>query len=73
MPKKEIEFRKKGEIAKVGLNEPQRICSVLEKDDAEELRSRAFSLNTTVAEIVRTLVHQYLSEEESKSRKKEKQ
>lgn len=72
MPGKEIKFRDKSDIAKHGFNEPKRICSVLECDDATRLRNEAFARNTTVAEIIRTLVRDYFDAQDRKEQKKKK-
>lgn len=69
MPGKGIRFRDKSDIMKHGFNNPQRICSVLEHDDADRLREVAYTQKTTVAEIIRTLVRDYFDALDRKKKK----
>lgn len=55
-----MEFKKKSEITKAPIENPFRLQIIVSWDDAERLRVEAAKHNTTVSEIVRTLIAVYL-------------
>lgn len=59
--KARIEFRDKTEITVNKIENPQRICCMINGDDMAALRQNALDNNTTVAEIIRALVRNYLN------------
>ena len=58
-----MEFKKKSEITKTPIENPFRLQIIVSGDDADRLRVEAAKHNTTVSEIVRTLIAVYLKGE----------
>jgi hypothetical protein len=55
-----VEFREKKDITTCKIENSQRIASLITADDAKLLRQKALDNDTTVSEIIRVLVTNYL-------------
>lgn len=55
-----MEFKPKSEITKAPIENPFRLQVIISGDDVDRLRVEAAKHNTTVSEIVRTLIAVYL-------------
>lgn len=64
----DLKFRKRSEITITKLDDGRRISCVIPKKDCEALRSEAYDNETTVSEILRSLVCQYLQKKDKKKK-----
>lgn len=67
--KARIEFRDKTEITTTKLENAQRLSCMISKEDLDILRQNALDNNTTVSEIVRALIRDYVHPKLKKERK----
>lgn len=57
-----MKIRSQSEIRSNPLKTKCRMSMILERSDFEALKLKAFKMNTTCNEIVRTLIHEYVCE-----------
>lgn len=59
-----MEFRTQSQLRIMPLNEPARVNIVIEKVDLDALKRAALELDTTSAEIIRVLIHEFVTKRE---------
>lgn len=59
-----MEFRDQSIIRQMPIENPARLNVLVEKVDADKLKLAAIRLNTTYSEIIRTLVHKFVTKQE---------
>ena len=64
-----IEFRDKTEITVTKIENPQRMSCIINGDDLDALRRIALDNHTTVSEIIRVLVREYVGSMKKKDKK----
>ena len=59
-----MEFKDQSIIRRTPIENPARLNILVEKVDADKLKLAAIRLNTTYSEIIRTLVHKFVTKQE---------